>query len=175
MAASAASAGAGDAGEIRRLRGQSNAAIAAHRPEEVRRLLADDYTALPGSSGRPLTAEQTEARLAAGFADPGFVTFIRRPKRIAVAGSRKRASETGTWVGLWRKPDGEMRVTGVYQATWVPRAGSWRLLNESFVTLRCTGSNACADVDYARRDACAKLKSGSTSRPGRGYGNNARQ
>lgn len=143
----AASVVGGDAGEIRRLRAQSNAAIAAHRAGEVRRLLTDDYTALPGSSGRPMTAEQTEQRLAAAFADPGFVTYVRTPRRVAVAGSGKRAAETGTWIGLWRKSDGEMRLTGLYQATWVPGARSWRLLNESFVTLGCTGSRSCPEVE----------------------------
>jgi ketosteroid isomerase-like protein len=143
----AASIVGGDPGEIRRLRAQSNAAIAGRRADEVRRLLEDDYTALPGSSGRPLTAEQTEHRLAAAFADPTFVTYVRTPKRVDVAVSGKRAAETGIWIGLWRKSDGEMRLTGIYQATWVPRARSWRLLNESFVTLRCTGSRSCPEVE----------------------------
>jgi uncharacterized protein DUF4440 len=143
----AASVAGGDAGEIRRLRSQSNAAMAAHRPAEARRLFADGYTALPGSSGRPLTADQTERRLAETFADPGFVTYIRTPMRVTVAASGKRAAETGTWIGLWRKPDGRMRLTGLYQATWVPRDRSWRLLNESFVTLRCTGSRECPQLD----------------------------
>lgn len=113
----------------------------------MRRLFAEDYTALPGSSGRPLTAEQTERRLADAFGDPSFVTYVRTPVRITVAASGKRAAETGSWLGLWRKPDGRMRLTGLYQATWVPGPGGWRLLNESFVTLRCTGSRACPEVD----------------------------
>lgn len=143
----AAAATGGDAAEIRRLRARSNAAIASRRAGEVRRTFADDYTALPGSSGRPVSAEQTEQRLAAAFADPTFVTYVRTPKSIAIAASGKRAAETGTWLGLWRKTDGEMRLTGVYQATWVPRDGGWRLLNESFVSLRCTGSRSCPEVD----------------------------
>jgi ketosteroid isomerase-like protein len=140
-------AAGGDVAEIRSLRAQSNAAIANRRSEEVRRLFTDDYTALPGSSGRPVSAEQTEQRLAAAFADPTFVTYVRTPKRIVVAASGKRAAETGSWLGLWRKSDGEMRLAGVYQATWVPRDGGWRLLNESFVTLRCSGSRSCPEVD----------------------------
>ncbi|HEX8621562.1 MAG TPA: nuclear transport factor 2 family protein [Allosphingosinicella sp.] len=143
----AAAASGGDADDIRRLRAQSNAAIAGHRPDAARRLFADDYTALPGSSGRPVSADQTEQRLAAAFADPSFVTYVRTPKRIVVAQSGRRAAETGTWLGLWRKSDGEMRLTGIYQATWVPRDGGWRLLNESFVTLRCAGSRSCPEVD----------------------------
>ena len=136
-----------DVAEIRRLRAQSNAAIAAHRPAEVRRLLDDDYTGLPGSSGRPLDADQTERRLAAAFADPTFVKYVRIPDWVYVTSSRKRAAEIGDWYGVWRKPDGTMRVAGIYQATWVPDGKSWRLLNESFVTLRCGGSKACSEVD----------------------------
>ena len=143
----AAAVAGGDAGEIGRLRAESNAAIAGHRAADVRRLFADDYTAFPGSSGRPVSADQTEQRLAAAFADPTFVTYVRTPKRIVVAASGKRAAETGTWLGLWRKRDGEMRLTGLYQATWVPREGGWRLLNESFVTLRCAGSESCPEVE----------------------------
>ena len=142
-----AAAAGGEADEIRRLRAQSNAAIAAHRLDEVRPLFADDYTGLPGSFGRPLSAEQTAVRLHSAFLDPSFVTYIRTPKRVVVAASGKRAAETGTWLGLWRKSDGEMRLSGIYQATWIPRDGGWRLLNESFVTLRCTGSEACPKVD----------------------------
>jgi ketosteroid isomerase-like protein len=144
LAAAAMSAAVGD---IRALRAQSNAAIAAHRAEGVRRLLTDDYTALPGSSGRPLTAAQTESRLAVAFADPTFITYVRTPTRIVVAASGKRAAETGTWIGRWNNMDGEMRLTGIYQATWVPSGGGWRLLNESFVTLRCTGSRSCPEVE----------------------------
>ncbi|MEA3054053.1 MAG: hypothetical protein QOG72_2956 [Sphingomonadales bacterium] len=143
----AAAATSGAAADIRQLRAVSNAAIAAHRADEVRRLFTDDYTALPGSSGRPLTAAETETRLAAAFTDPTFVTYVRNPGRIVVAASGRRAAETGTWVGLWRKADGEIRLTGVYQATWVPRGGGWRLINESFVTLRCAGGKACAEID----------------------------
>ena len=143
----AAAAAGGDAAEIRGLRARSNAALSAHRVDDLRPLLTEDYTAFPGSSGRPFSAAQTEGRLAAAFADPSFVTYIRTPGQIIVASSGKRAAETGTWLGLWRKADGEMRLTGVYQATWVPRGDGWQLLNESFVTVGCTGSRACREVD----------------------------
>jgi ketosteroid isomerase-like protein len=136
-----------DAASIRVLRARSNAAIAAHRAEDLRALFAEGYTALPGSSGRPFTADASLDRLATAFADPTFITYVRTPRRIVVASSGKRAAETGTWVGRWKKMDGVMRLSGVYQATWVPRDGGWRLLNESFVTLACTGSKACSGVE----------------------------
>jgi ketosteroid isomerase-like protein len=136
-----------DVDAIRALRARSNAALAAHRAEDLRPLLAEDYTALPGSSGRPFTADASLERLASAFADPTFIAYVRTPRRIVVASSGKRAAESGTWVGRWNEMDGVMRLSGVYQATWVPRDGGWRLLNESFVTLRCTGSRGCPEVD----------------------------
>ena len=133
--------------EIRAMREQSNAAIAAHDYSRMEPLLAPDFTVLPGSLGSPLGKDLFGTRLSDTFRDPTFVTYVRTPGRISVSSSRKRAAETGTWVGRWRKSDGEMRLTGVYQAIWVPIGGRWRLKNESFVTLRCTGSRSCPDVD----------------------------
>jgi ketosteroid isomerase-like protein len=133
--------------EIRALRAESNAAIAAHDFRKMEPLLAPDFTVLPGSLGSPLGKDLFGKRLSDTFQDPTFVTYVRTPKRISVSSSRKRAVEIGSWVGQWRKPDGEMRLSGVYQAMWVPLGGRWRLKNESFVTLRCTGSRSCPDVD----------------------------
>ena len=133
--------------EIRAMRAQSNAAIAAHDYSRIERLLAPDFTVLPGSLGSPLGKDLFGKRLSDTFRDPTFVTYVRTPARITVSSSAKRAAEIGTWVGRWRKPDGEMRLTGVYQAMWVPLGGQWRLKNESFVTLRCSGSRSCSDVD----------------------------
>lgn len=131
---------------IRAQRAASNAAIAAHDLAGMRAVLSPDYTVLPGSSGLPSRLADFDARIGATFGDPAFVTYIRTPERVVVAGSGKRAAESGSWVGVWRKPDGEMRLSGVYQATWMPTAKGWRLLNESFVSLACSGSSACADV-----------------------------
>lgn len=133
--------------EIRALRAQSNAAIAAHDADALRGLFLPDYTVLPGSSGAPSDRAATIERLAAAFIDPTFVTYVRTPTRIVIGTSGKRAAETGTWVGIWRKPDGIMRVSGVYQAMWLPTPQGWRLKNESFVSLGCTGSALCGASD----------------------------
>ena len=143
-----AAASAGDAtGEIRALRAQSNAAIAAHDAAALAAVNAPDYALLPGSLGVPLRGEDVSRRLAVAFEDPTFITYVRTPGQVSISSSGKRAAETGTWVGTWRKPDGEMRLSGVYQAMWLPTPAGWRLKNESFVTLHCTGSRACAGVD----------------------------
>lgn len=139
-------AGRTAAADIRALRAQSNAAIAAHDLAGMRAPLAPGYHVLPGSSGVPADLASFDARIAATFADPDFVTYLRTPGRVTVARSGRRAAEIGRWVGSWRKPDGEMRVSGTYLATWVPTPAGWRLLNEVFVTLDCSGSAACADA-----------------------------
>jgi hypothetical protein len=146
IAAAMAAAGA-DVAAIETQRRRSNAAIAAHRFADMAPILTADYTLIPGSLGKRVRGEEVASRLSAAFAEPTFVDYVRTPDKILVAANRKRATETGKWVGRWRKPDGEMRLSGIYQATWVPDQGGWRLLNESFVSLRCTGSLACAEID----------------------------
>jgi Domain of unknown function (DUF4440) len=142
----AAAAGAAtDLGAIRAARARSNAAIAMHQFEDMRPLLLPDYVLLAGSLGKAMNVDEAGRRLAIAFAEPGFVTYVRTPRRIVRASSGKRASESGTWVGTWRKADGTMRLSGIYQAMWVPTPGGWKLQNESFVSLRCTGSSACVD------------------------------
>src|SRR4051794_35103198 len=108
QAAAAASGRPGDvAAQIRALRAQSNAAIAAHDFEAMRRFFVDDYTILPGSSGPSFDIEAFRRRIAPSFADPTFVTYIRTPTHILVGGSGRRAAEVGRWLGIWRSPQSE--------------------------------------------------------------------
>ena len=134
----------GDIAQIRSLRGQSNAAIAAHDYPGMRRFFLPDYTIFPGSSGRPFTADELGQRIGGEFSDPEFVTYVRVPTRIVISDRRVRAAEAGRWTGTWRKAGGTMVVSGIYQATWNPTPAGWRLKNESFVTLACRGNRDCA-------------------------------
>jgi hypothetical protein len=133
-------------GAIRAERARLNAAIAAHDWEAMKPSFLPDYTILPGSSGRPFDVTAFGARIGASFADPTFVTFVRTPEQIRISKNGKRASETGRWVGTWRKPDGIMRLTGTYLGTWEPSAAGWKLKNEAYVSLACSGSKACAET-----------------------------
>lgn len=130
--------------EIQMLRAQSNRDIARHDIAAWRRVVADGYTILPGSSGAPFDVASFERRIAPTFADPAFVTYERTPARIIIADRGKRAAETGRWVGTWRSAGRVTRLSGIYQATWVPTPAGWRIKNESFVSLRCAGDR-CAD------------------------------
>lgn len=133
--------------DIRARRAQSNAAIAAHDVAAMRPHYLPDFTILPGSSGAPSDLEAFLTRIGGTFADPTFVAYVRTPVTVTIGASGKRAAEAGTWVGTWNKPDGEMRLSGVYQAMWLPTPDGWRLKNESFVSLACEGSAACAAMD----------------------------
>ena len=130
--------------DIRASRARSNTAIAAHDIAGMKAPFLPDAVVLPGSSGAPFGMDGFDARIGATFADPTFVAWVRTPAKVVIAADGKRAAETGTWVGTWRKPNGEMRMTGVYQAMWLPTPDGWRLRNESFVTLECHGSRECA-------------------------------
>ena len=72
-------------------------------------------------------------------ADPADYGEFRVPERFRLGSAASRIAETGHWTGRRNKPDGRMIETGVYQALWGLRDGEWKLVNESFVTLTCTG------------------------------------
>ncbi|MFC3712108.1 nuclear transport factor 2 family protein [Sphingoaurantiacus capsulatus] len=133
--------------QIRARRAESNAAIAAHDAAAMRPHYLPDFTIMPGSSGAPSDLDAFLTRIGTTFADPTFVHYVRTPTKVTIGASGKRAAETGTWVGTWNKPDGTMRLSGVYQAMWLPTPDGWRLKNESFVSLACEGSAACATMD----------------------------
>ena len=134
---------------VRAQRAEYNAAIAAHDPVRLRAFLVDDYHLILGSSGNVDSGGDAATRGYADeeFKDPTFVTYRRVPTTIVTAVSGKRIAETGRFEGIWQKRDGTMRKTGIYLAMWVPSAGTWRLKSEAFVTLACTGSAACGQVD----------------------------
>jgi Domain of unknown function (DUF4440) len=130
---------------VRALRSESNAAIAAHDVARLRGVLDDDYHGIQGTTGELDSGGEATARSYGDeeFKDPTFVTYRRTPGSIVMAQSGKRIAETGRWVGIWRKPDGTMRKTGIYLAMWIPSGATWRVKSESFVTLSCIGSADC--------------------------------
>ena len=133
---------------VRAQRAAYNEAILAHDAVRLRTFFVDDYHLISGSTGDVDSGADTATRDYADeeFKDATFVTYRRTPTTIVIAASGKRIAETGRFEGIWRKPDGTMRKTGIYLAMWIPSAGTWRLKSEAFVTLACTGSAACDQV-----------------------------
>jgi ketosteroid isomerase-like protein len=144
---------AGDAvdpiAEVRSLRAESNAAIAAHDAVRLRKVFADDYLGIVGTTGDLDSGGEATAKSYGDieFKDASFDRYRRTPDTLQLAESGKRVAESGHWVGIWRKPDGIMRKSGVYLARWVRMDGGWRLKSELFITLECQGSVACAGQD----------------------------
>ncbi len=129
-------------------RAESNAAIRAHDSIRLRKLFDDEYHAILGSTGNIDSGGDATTRSYADeeFKNPSFVTYRRTPTSIDIAESGKRIAKAGRFEGVWKKPDGITRKTGVYLAMWIPSGGSWCLKSEAFVTLDCTGSAACDKV-----------------------------
>lgn len=132
--------------KITELRAASNAALQARNSKDATTHFTPDYVVLPGSSGRPIDADTLRKALDRDFAGGELLSIRRQPDTIRVSFNGTRAAETGQWKTEWNKPDGRMTITGIYQATWVSSDQSWKLLNESFVTLACSGSAACTDI-----------------------------
>ena len=148
LGASHASVGGTPTAIVRAQRADYNAAIAAHDAVRLRTFFVHDYHLILGSSGDVDSGADTATRGYADeeFKDPTFVTYRRKPTTVVIAASGKRIAETGRFEGIWRKPDGTMRKTGIYLAMWIPSSGTWRLKSEAFVTLACTGSVICDEI-----------------------------
>jgi ketosteroid isomerase-like protein len=117
---------------IRALRFQSNHAIARHDVGPALAILRNDVRIIAsggqlfdGATSMGHAFEQT-------FADPKFVTFVRRPESIDVNGTT--AAEAGTWEGRWRSHV----VRGKYLARWNRDPVGWRVASELYVPLDST-------------------------------------
>jgi hypothetical protein len=135
--------------QVRAARAESNAAIAAHDPIRLRKIFQDDFHLIKGSSGKVYDSADAMIRefTDAVFSDPTFITYVRTPDAIQVSSSGKRIAESGRWIGKWNKPSGAVELSGVYLAMWTTKEGHWLLKSEAFVTLACSGGEACKDLD----------------------------
>ncbi|MBV8684168.1 MAG: nuclear transport factor 2 family protein [Caulobacteraceae bacterium] len=136
------SAYAEDKTAILALRAQNNRAIAAHDPEGVMAMAADDYVTVGGAGDIQRGLAGNLKLWAEEFARPGFDRYVRSPTDLQV-GERKdvlRAAESGTWEGVNRLPAGEARPFGRYFAHWSKQSGRWLVVSETYVTLGCRGA-----------------------------------
>ena len=134
-----------DAATIRAIRAASNAAIAERDLPALRRTVTDDVNVTASSGSVFVGGDARMPRFQPALDAPEHATCVRTPDEVSVSEVEAFAAERGHWVGRWRKPDGEMRVTGTYMAQWQRRNGEWRIRSELFVALACEGSEACRD------------------------------
>ena len=132
------------AAEVRALRRLSNAAIARHDVATLEPLFAEDMHVTTGAGLQRSGKGAVRDAFLAAFADPTFVTYVRTPRRVEASESGEKVAESGDWVGVWRKADGEMRRRGRYMAMWRKIEGRWVIASELFVELACGGSADCS-------------------------------
>jgi ketosteroid isomerase-like protein len=120
---------------IEALRSQSNDAIARHDVGPALAILRDDVRVI-GSDGRLIDGIAAMAQaFERTFADPQFITFVRRPATIDV--NATTAAEAGTWEGLWKSHV----IGGKYLARWQRDAAGWRVAAEFYIPLGSTIEN----------------------------------
>ncbi len=124
------------AAAVRAARAAYNAAIVAHDVAGVRAAFVDAYVGIAGSGGEVISGgDAMAAYFGRSFANPDFITYVRTPDVVTAAVPADRVMERGHWLGRFRRPGGETRLSGEYLAVWVPTPTGWRLRSESFVTL----------------------------------------
>jgi len=120
---------------IRALRQAHNRALAAHDVTGVIELAVEDFVMILG--GGQLIQGKAAYRdfVAAAFADPHPMLFVRTPDRIDVGMPEGYpvAAETGRWVGT-ASDDGTLRIAGRYLVHWTKARGEWRIASETYVT-----------------------------------------
>ena len=120
------------ADQIRTLRAQSNAAIAARDADGVTALMSD--TVSVAVAGGPVLRGRAanRAAFAEQMADPAFRGYVRTPASIEVAADGRHASEQGRWEGRWQTRAGPLVQRGAYEATWELTPLGWRLAAEQY-------------------------------------------
>ena len=130
--------------EVRAMRMQSNAAIAAHDIDAFTATLLPEVVVTAGNGRVLVGRDSVRASLARSFADPTFVNYLRTPERVDLSGFKPLAAERGHWVGHWQTSNGDEQVSGTYLAMWRRTEAGWRVRSEVFVSLACRGPRMCA-------------------------------
>ena len=120
------------AADIRALRKQSNAAIAALDPQYVASFMSEDVEVHvaggPTLRGRAANIDAWEAQMRA----KGFGGYVRTPEQVTVEASGTIAHEVGHWVGRWRMNGRAHEQEGRYTAEWKLGAMGWEIVREAY-------------------------------------------
>jgi ketosteroid isomerase-like protein len=139
--------------EIRRLRVDSNSAIAKGDIAAFSSSLSDDFVMVRGSGVFSTRAAYIEA-FAADFKNPEAVRYERFTESVEISSAAPLAAEHGHWVG--RLPDGRTAYGGTYLAMWRHSTGGWKLRSELFVLLSCDDPEICSAYRKTAEASAAK-------------------
>jgi ketosteroid isomerase-like protein len=120
------------AADIRQVREQSNAAIAARDAVWVVSYMADTIRVRVAGGPELVGRDANADAFAEQFADAAFAGYVRTTVKIDVADSGMRASEHGTWVGRWRAKSGMHIQRGSYTAEWELTPLGWQIVGEVY-------------------------------------------
>jgi ketosteroid isomerase-like protein len=120
------------AADIRALRKQSNAAIAALDPDYVVTFMAEDVTVAVAGGAVITGRDANREAFAKQMATPGFGGYVRTPSQVLVDADQRRATERGAWVGRWRVKGRAHEQPGVYTAEWRYTDMGWLIVHESY-------------------------------------------
>ena len=131
---------ASDRAVIKQARLAQNAAIAAHRIDDIASYWTDDVS-ICRALGAQLSGKAAYRQL---FAEddpknPNVIVYVRTPKDIEVSSHWELAFETGVWSGHVGSVAGPVALGGRYSAQWVKRDGHWLIRSEVYVALSASG------------------------------------
>jgi ketosteroid isomerase-like protein len=128
---------------IRQARLKSNDAIARQDTTLLAEAWTNDYHIISSRNFEISGMENNRHNFAKEFASKEELLYVRTSNKVEVFTNWKMASETGTWTGQWREPDGLVKLSGTYLAKWHKLNDRWKIRAEIFVPLTCTGSSFC--------------------------------
>jgi len=129
---------------IRRLREESNAAIARHDTAGIAAILAPQVIVVTSNSAQIIGRAANALRFAEQFRSRPDVSYRRTPDAVVVFAPWGMASESGHWTGGWTDDDGRVSLGGRYFAKWRQLEGQWLVESETYVPDQCTGGRYCA-------------------------------
>lgn len=122
--------------QIETQRQASNAAMEDHDIDKFVSFFDADYIITYGSSTKVLSLDAETKSTKAMFEDYPEANYVRTPTAIYISEALPLAMENGTWIGGLTL---ETTYSGGYTAAWRKTDGIWKIHNELFVTLACTG------------------------------------
>jgi ketosteroid isomerase-like protein len=127
--------------EIRKIRTESNRAIADGNIAAFSTSLTDDFVMVRGS-GAFASRQQYIAAFSDDFRDSNAVRYERIADRVELSKAAPLAAEHGHWIG--HNASGRAVYGGTYLAMWRHTDSGWKIRSELFVVLTCADPAACS-------------------------------
>ena len=109
----------------------TNKLIAAHDAARLKPFLDVGCHLITGDGSILMGREAVLSAFADQFADPSFVTYLRKTRQVQIDSAGNRAAETGEWLATWR----DSQASGTYLACWRKNIGQWVIESELYITL----------------------------------------